>query len=119
MKQTISRLHGALDLVEYKDTRPSFQPCHSQVQLHEMQNSFNSDRRTVFVATNIAETSLTIPRIKHVVDGGHVKRTFFNAETMVTNLDVVEEAKSESTQRRGRTGRLSDGHFYLCMTKEK
>ena len=61
--------------------------------------------RKIVLATNIAETSLTIPGIRYVVDTGLTKMRTFKAKSGVEELKVVPIARSQATQRCGRAGR--------------
>jgi ATP-dependent helicase HrpB len=66
-------------------------------------------RRRVVLATNIAETSLTVPRVTAVVDAGLVKQPRFDARVGLDRLELVRISKSSADQRAGRAGRLSPG----------
>ncbi|MCG3735145.1 ATP-dependent helicase HrpB [Vibrio cincinnatiensis] len=69
-------------------------------------------RRKVVLATNIAETSLTIEGIRLVVDSGWERRARFEPKTGITRLEQVRIAQSSAQQRAGRAGRLEAG---LCV----
>lgn len=75
-------------------------------------------KRKVIVATNIAETSLTIDGIKYVVDSGLIKQSNFHPEMGIQSLDVVEHSQSGCEQRKGRAGRTQSGICYRAYTKE-
>lgn len=68
--------------------------------------------RLCVVATNIAETSLTIPNIKYVVDSGRVKAKFYDRVTGVTTFRVTWTSQASGDQRAGRAGRTAPGHCY-------
>ncbi|KAK7203725.1 essential DEAH-box ATP-dependent RNA helicase specific to the U3 snoRNP [Myxozyma melibiosi] len=68
--------------------------------------------RLCVVATNIAETSLTIPGIRYVVDCGRVKERHYDEETGVQRFDVGWISKASADQRSGRAGRTGPGHSY-------
>ncbi|RWS22482.1 putative ATP-dependent RNA helicase DHX37-like protein, partial [Leptotrombidium deliense] len=68
--------------------------------------------RLCVVATNIAETSLTIPGIKYVVDTGKVKVKVFDKLTGVSTMIVTWTSKASADQRAGRAGRTSNGHCF-------
>ena len=65
--------------------------------------------RKIIVATNIAETSLTIPGIKYVIDTGLARISQYSPRTRITSLPVVAISQSSADQRKGRCGRVSDG----------
>jgi ATP-dependent RNA helicase DHX37/DHR1 len=68
--------------------------------------------RLCVVATNVAETSLTIPGIKYVVDCGRVKERVYNKATGVESFEIGWISKSSAAQRAGRAGRTGPGHCY-------
>ncbi len=71
--------------------------------------------RRVVLATNVAETSLTIPGIKYVIDSGLVRLSRYNPRTRIQELRVEFVSQASIRQRRGRCGRLEDGvcvHLY-------
>ena len=65
--------------------------------------------RKIIVATNIAETSLTIPGIKYVVDTGLARISQYNPRTRTTGLPVTSISRSSADQRMGRCGRVANG----------
>ncbi|XP_058129557.1 probable ATP-dependent RNA helicase kurz [Anopheles ziemanni] len=68
--------------------------------------------RLCVVATNVAETSLTIPDIKYVVDCGRQKTKLYDKTTGVTAFVVTYTSKASANQRAGRAGRVAPGHCY-------
>lgn len=68
--------------------------------------------RLIVVATNIAETSVTIPNISYVVDSGRHKCLNLHPSTGVTSYDVMWISKASADQRAGRAGRTGPGHCY-------
>ncbi|KAK9365097.1 P-loop containing nucleoside triphosphate hydrolase protein [Lipomyces kononenkoae] len=68
--------------------------------------------RLCVVATNVAETSLTIPGIRYVVDSGRVKERHYDERTGVQRFDVSWISKASADQRAGRAGRTGPGHCY-------
>ncbi|CAI5797204.1 probable ATP-dependent RNA helicase DHX37 [Podarcis lilfordi] len=68
--------------------------------------------RLCVVATNVAETSLTIPGIKYVVDCGKVKKRFYDKVTGVSSFRVTWTSQASANQRAGRAGRTEPGHCY-------
>ena len=63
----------------------------------------------VVVATNVAETSITIPDVGFVVDGARVKEERYDPQRHMASLDDVYVSRSSAKQRRGRAGRVRDG----------
>lgn len=82
-------------------------PAHEQLRVFEKAAS-----RKIVVATTIAETSVTIPGVRHVVDPGLVKARRFSSESGFESLDVVPTSKSQAVQRLGRAGREAPGRCY-------
>ncbi|MFL4468529.1 ATP-dependent helicase HrpB [Tateyamaria armeniaca] len=76
-----------------------------------------SDKRKVVLATSIAETSLTIPDIRIVVDGGRSRRAQFDASSGMSRLVTERVTRAEATQRMGRAGRVAPGVAYKLWTK--
>lgn len=75
--------------------------------------------RKVILATNIAETSVTIPGIKFVIDPGFVKARSYDPRTGLESLDVVPISKSQAFQRSGRAGREGPGKCYRLYLESK
>ncbi|WVQ97439.1 hypothetical protein IAU59_004552 [Kwoniella sp. CBS 9459] len=68
--------------------------------------------RLVIVATNVAETSLTIPGIRYVVDSGRAKERHYDHANGVQSFQVSWISKASAQQRAGRAGRTGPGHCY-------
>lgn len=68
--------------------------------------------RRFVVATNIAETSLTVDGVVYVIDSGYVKQRQYNPATGMYSLDVVQISKVQANQRAGRAGRTRPGKCY-------
>ncbi|MFB3925610.1 MAG: ATP-dependent RNA helicase HrpA [Syntrophales bacterium] len=66
-------------------------------------------KRKIIVATNVAETSITIPGIRYVVDTGLARISRYNPRTRTLNLPVTEISRSSADQRKGRCGRVRNG----------
>ncbi|XP_022741693.1 ATP-dependent RNA helicase DEAH11, chloroplastic-like [Durio zibethinus] len=94
-------------------------PLHGKLsfdeQFHVFQN-YHGKRKVVF-ATNIAETSLTIPGIKYVIDSGMVKESKFEPGTGMNVLKVCWISQSSANQRAGRAGRTEPGRCYRLYTE--
>jgi ATP-dependent helicase HrpA len=79
----------------------------------EQQRIFSPGRkRRVVIATNVAETSITIPRIRYVVDAGLARISRYNPRTRTKRLPVEAVSQSSANQRAGRAGRVQDG---ICI----
>ena len=75
-------------------------------------------QRKVVFATNIAQTSITIPNIKYVVDCGFQKEKVYDAQLGMGALVVLPISKSAADQRSGRAGRTSAGKTYRLYSKQ-
>ncbi|XP_061787707.1 ATP-dependent RNA helicase DHX8-like [Nerophis lumbriciformis] len=73
--------------------------------------------RKVVIATNIAETSLTIDGIYYVVDPGFVKQIVYNSKTGIDQLVVTPISQAQAKQRAGRAGRTGPGKCYRLYTE--
>ncbi|CAK9438972.1 uncharacterized protein LODBEIA_P31960 [Lodderomyces beijingensis] len=96
-------------------------PLHSSLSPRDQNSVFKSypgKKRKIVLATNIAETSITISDCVVVIDTGRSKTMFFDADLNTTKL--VEEwcSQAEIKQRRGRSGRVTSGTCYHLYTKE-
>ena len=76
-------------------------------------------RRKVVLATNIAETSLTIEGIQVVVDSGLVRESVFDTATGMTRLTTRRVSRASAEQRRGRAGRLGPGVCYRLWSEQQ
>lgn len=75
-------------------------------------------KRKIVIATNIAETSITIDGIVYVVDSGNIKQTNFNPHSGIESLSDVKHSQSGCDQRAGRAGRTQAGVCYRMYTQE-
>lgn len=73
--------------------------------------------RKIVIATNIAETSLTIDGIYYVVDPGFVKQKVYNSKTGMDSLVVTPISQAQAKQRAGRAGRTGPGKSYRLYTE--
>ena len=73
--------------------------------------------RKVVLATNIAETSLTIEGIVYVIDPGFVKENVYNARTGMESLVITPCSRASANQRSGRAGRVAPGKCFRLYTK--
>ncbi|MGV3772067.1 MAG: ATP-dependent helicase HrpB [Verrucomicrobiales bacterium] len=85
-------------------------PLHGELPPEEQDKAFapNSSRKVV-AATNVAETSITIPGIRHVVDGGLARIARYDSERGIGTLFLEEISRASADQRKGRAGRTAPG----------
>lgn len=94
-------------------------PLYSLLPSHRQKLVFETPpegMRLVVVATNIAETSLTIPDVKYVVDCGKTKAKVFDKVTGVSMFHVTNCSQASADQRAGRAGRVAPGHCYRLFS---
>ena len=72
--------------------------------------------RLCVIATNVAETSLTIPNIRYVIDTGKVKERIFDSRTGTQTYSIKWTSKASANQRAGRAGRVGAGHCYRLFS---
>jgi len=77
------------------------------------------NKRKIVVATNIAETSITIDGIIHVIDPGTSKLNFYNPRTFTSFLEAKPISKASCNQRMGRAGRTAPGVVYRLYSEEE
>jgi len=75
--------------------------------------------RKIILSTNIAETSVTIPDVRFVVDTGKLRETRYDQVRRITRLQTVWVSKSNIRQRGGRAGRVQDGNYYGLFSRER
>ncbi|KAJ8280492.1 hypothetical protein GJAV_G00055500 [Gymnothorax javanicus] len=68
--------------------------------------------RKIVIATNIAETSITIDDVVYVIDGGKIKETHFDTQNNISTMTAEWVSLANAKQRRGRAGRVSPGKCY-------
>ena len=94
-------------------------PLFGRLSAGDQQRVFSPSRfRRIVLATNVAETSLTIPGIRYVVDSGLVRLSRYNPRTRIQELRVETVSQASARQRRGRCGRLRDGVCVHLYTEE-
>jgi len=101
----------AAEALERKNfPRTEVLPLYGRLSMAEQQRVFQTGgRRRIVLATNVAETSITIPGIHYVIDSGMVRISRYNPRTQVQSLLVEQVSKASARQRRGRCGRIAEG----------
>ncbi len=94
-------------------------PLFGRLSIGEQQKVFKvGGRRRIILATNVAETSITIPGIYYVVDSGLVRLSRYNPRTHIQSLQIEHVSQASATQRRGRCGRVADGVCVYLYDKD-
>jgi ATP-dependent helicase HrpB len=110
----IRRVEGLLRDVPGVAVRPLFGAMDFAAQRAALSPA---EGRKVVLATSIAETSLTLPDIRVVVDAGRARRARFDPNSGMSRLVTERVTKAEAEQRRGRAGRVAEGVCYRLWTK--
>jgi ATP-dependent RNA helicase HrpA len=88
-------------------------PLYARLSAAEQHRVFQPHRRPrVVLATNVAETSLTVPGIRYVIDPGTARISRYSQRTKVQRLPIEPISRASADQRKGRCGRTSDG---ICI----
>eukprot|EP00928_Gymnodinium_smaydae_P086328 TRINITY_DN7037_c0_g1_i2.p1 TRINITY_DN7037_c0_g1~~TRINITY_DN7037_c0_g1_i2.p1 ORF type:complete len:1445 (-),score=346.07 TRINITY_DN7037_c0_g1_i2:206-4540(-) len=93
---------------------------HSTLPQHEQQQVFQrppSGQRKIIVATNIAESSVTIDDVVYVIDSGRERLMGLNPETNVSSLMTQWIARANANQRKGRAGRCRAGSYFALFSE--
>jgi ATP-dependent helicase HrpA len=106
-------------LMGRKLKRIRIMPLFARLSASEQQSVFKySKDRKIIVATNIAETSITIPGIRYVVDTGLARISQYTPKSRITALPVVPISQSSADQRKGRCGRMENGVCIRLFSEE-
>ena len=110
-EREIRDAHQALERRKYRDTEVT--PLYARLSARDQDKVFNpGTKRRLVLATNVAETSLTVPRIKYVVDPGYARVKRYSPRQKLDRLHVEPVSQASANQRKGRCGRISDGICY-------
>jgi ATP-dependent helicase HrpA len=107
-------IRDTCELIEAKlDYEATILPLFARLPWTEQRRIFlPSSSRKIVVATNVAETSITIPGIRYVIDTGLARISQYNPRSRTTSLPVRAISKSSADQRKGRCGRVQNG---ICI----
>lgn len=88
-------------------------PLYARLAASEQNKVFHSHAgRRIILSTNVAETSLTVPGIKYVIDPGTARISRYSAKTKVQRLPIEAISQASANQRKGRCGRVAEG---ICI----
>ena len=107
----------ALVALDLRDTE--ILPLYARLSYAEQHRVFQAHRgRRVVLATNVAETSLTVPGIKYVIDPGTARISRYSNRLKVQRLPIEPVSQASANQRKGRCGRTSDGICIRLYTED-
>ncbi len=112
-------INGTLDALRGLRTRERVAciPLHGELEPQEQDRAFAPNAlRKVIVATNVAETSITIDGIRHVVDSGVARVARYDAERGIGTLLLEPISRASADQRKGRAGRTAPGTCHRLWT---
>lgn len=122
VKVLLVGLDCACALACYFPLPPTPQTVHSNIPMMDQKAIFQQPPtgvRKIVLATNIAETSITVNDIVHVVDSGLHKEERYDLKTKVSCLETVWVSRANVIQRRGRAGRCQSGFAYHLFPRSR
>jgi len=110
-EKEIRDAHRALEQRRYKETEVL--PLYARLSASDQDRVFKpGPKRRIVLATNVAETSLTVPRIRYVIDPGTARIKRYNQRSQLDRLHVEPISQAAADQRKGRCGRIASG---ICV----
>ncbi|MCS3807730.1 ATP-dependent RNA helicase HrpA [Xanthomonas sp. 4461] len=110
-EREIRDAHHALERRKYRETEVV--PLYARLSAADQDRVFNpGPRRRLVLATNVAETSLTVPRIRYVVDPGFARVKRYSPRQKLDRLHIEPISQASANQRMGRCGRIAEGICY-------
>ncbi|HIF33852.1 MAG TPA: ATP-dependent RNA helicase HrpA [Planctomycetes bacterium] len=116
IRETAKRLRG---LREGRET-PIILPLYARLSIADQNKVFqpNSSKRRIVLATNVAESSLTVPNITYVIDTGTARLSRYSPRSKVQHLPIERVSQASANQRMGRCGRLGPGVCFRLYSEE-
>ncbi|MFA1263014.1 ATP-dependent RNA helicase HrpA [Xanthomonas axonopodis pv. fascicularis] len=110
-EREIRDAHQSLERRKYRETEVV--PLYARLSAADQNRVFNpGPRRRLVLATNVAETSLTVPRIRYVVDPGLARVKRYSPRQKLDRLHIEPISQASANQRMGRCGRIAEGICY-------
>ncbi|MFA0924111.1 ATP-dependent helicase HrpB [Xanthomonas fragariae] len=112
-QREIARVHSALQ--EVLDSEVQVLSLHGELSVEAQSQVLQPDpqgRRRVVLATNVAESSVTLPGVRVVIDSGLAREPHYDPNSGFSRLDVTTIAQASADQRAGRAGRMASGWAY-------
>jgi len=116
-EREIREVHHLLERRKYRETEVL--PLYARLSAKDQDRVFNpGPKRRIVLATNVAETSLTVPRIRYVVDPGTARVKRYSPRMKLDRLHIEDIAQASADQRKGRCGRVSSGICYRLFSEQ-
>lgn len=116
-EREIRETHLALSRRKYRATEVL--PLYARLSAKDQDRVFHPDRgRRIVLATNVAETSLTVPRIRYVIDPGLARVKRYSPRQKMDRLQIEPISQASANQRKGRCGRISSGICYRLYSED-
>lgn len=97
----------------------SILPLYARLSISEQNKIFHTQKgQRVVLATNVAETSLTVPGIRYVIDPGYARISRYSFRTKMQRLPVEAISQASANQRMGRCGRVAEGICYRLFDEQ-
>ena len=115
-EREIRDAHQALERRKYRET--DVLPLYARLSVKDQDMVFSpGSRRRIVLATNVAETSLTVPRIRYVIDPGLARVKRYSPRQKLDRLHIEAISQASANQRKGRCGRVSEGICYRLYSE--
>ncbi|MFV5523320.1 ATP-dependent RNA helicase HrpA [Acinetobacter variabilis] len=107
-------------LIKHGPRHTEVLPLYARLALSEQQKIFNPSGggRRIIIATNVAETALTVPNIRYVIDSGFARISRYNYRSRVQRLPIEAVSQAAANQRKGRCGRIAPGVCVRLYSEE-
>ncbi|MCF6766827.1 ATP-dependent RNA helicase HrpA [Thiotrichales bacterium 19S11-10] len=117
---TEREIHEALDFLKKANLKNTdVLALYARLSNQQQQQIFNPHhRRRIILSTNVAETSVTVPGIRYVIDTGKVRISRYSYRTKVQRLPIEPISQASANQRAGRCGRVASGICIRLYSKE-
>ncbi|KZY69313.1 MULTISPECIES: ATP-dependent RNA helicase HrpA [unclassified Oleiphilus] len=103
--------------MDWRDTEVT--PLYARLSNEEQQKIFRSHSgRRIVLATNVAETSITVPGIRYVIDSGLARMSRYSVRSKIQRLPIEGISQASANQRKGRCGRVAEGICYRLYSED-
>ncbi|MEO8003172.1 MAG: helicase-related protein, partial [Arenimonas sp.] len=115
-EREIRDAHYLLERKKYRNTE--ILPLYARLSVKDQDRVFNpGPQRRIVLTTNVAETSLTVPRIRYVIDPGFARIKRYSPRQKLDRLHIEAISQASANQRQGRCGRIASGICYRLYSE--